>query len=134
MANNRELSQLGSFINIDDTTKNIGIATTATPFVGIGTTNPTTKLHVIGDTRVSGVVTTQHLNVTGFTTVVNQSVTGILTVSNGIQGIGIQSAGFNISVGVITAINFVGAGNSFSYNASTKTVDVNIGGNFSGPL
>ena len=49
MANNRELSQLGSFIVVDDTTKNIGIATTATPYVGIGTTNPQAKLHVVGD-------------------------------------------------------------------------------------
>jgi hypothetical protein len=49
MANNRELSQLGSFIVVDDTTRNIGIATTATPYVGIGTTNPQAKLHVVGD-------------------------------------------------------------------------------------
>ena len=49
MANNRELSQLGSFIVVDDTTKNIGIATTAIPYVGIGTTNPQAKLHVVGD-------------------------------------------------------------------------------------
>jgi hypothetical protein len=28
MANNRELSQFGSFVNIDDTTRNVGIATT----------------------------------------------------------------------------------------------------------
>ena len=49
MANNRELSQLGSFINIDDTSRNIGIATTATPYVGIGTTNPQYKLDVYGD-------------------------------------------------------------------------------------
>jgi len=28
MANNRELSQFGSFINVDDTTRNVGIATT----------------------------------------------------------------------------------------------------------
>jgi len=49
MANNRELSQLGSFIVVDDTTRNIGIATTATPYVGIGTTNPQAKLHVVGN-------------------------------------------------------------------------------------
>lgn len=49
MANNRELSQLGSFIIVDDTSRNIGIATTATPYVGIGTTNPTSKLTVVGD-------------------------------------------------------------------------------------
>jgi hypothetical protein len=53
---NRELSQFGSFIYIDDATKTVGIATTATPYVGIGTTNATAKLTVIGDTNISGVV------------------------------------------------------------------------------
>ena len=57
MANNRELSQLGSFIVVDDSTRKIGIATTATPFVGIGTTNPQAKLHVVGDAIISGSVT-----------------------------------------------------------------------------
>ena len=53
---NRELSQFGSFIYIDDSTKTVGIATTATPYVGIGTTNATSKLTVVGDTNISGVV------------------------------------------------------------------------------
>ena len=35
---NRELSQFGSFIYIDNDTKDIGITTLSTPFVGIGTT------------------------------------------------------------------------------------------------
>ena len=40
----------GAFINIDDSSRNIGIATTgSTPFVGIGTTNPQYKLDVYGD-------------------------------------------------------------------------------------
>jgi hypothetical protein len=74
--------------------------------VGIGTTNPTSKLTVVGDANISGV----------------------LTVSNGIQGIGIQSGGISITAGILTALNFVGAGNSFSYNAGTKTIDIDIGG------
>jgi hypothetical protein len=53
---NRELSQFGSFLEVDNSNKNIGIATTATPYVGIGTTNPISKLHVVGDTNVSGVI------------------------------------------------------------------------------
>ena len=53
---NRELSQFGSFLYVDNATRNIGIAATATPYVGIGTTNPFAKLTVIGDTNISGVV------------------------------------------------------------------------------
>ena len=51
---NRELSQFGSFIHIDDNNQSIGITTGATPFVGIGTTNPSVKLEVIGDTNIIG--------------------------------------------------------------------------------
>jgi hypothetical protein len=51
---NRELSQFGSFIHIDDSTQSIGITTGATPFVGIGTTNPSVKFEVIGNTNIVG--------------------------------------------------------------------------------
>jgi hypothetical protein len=53
---NRELSQFGSFLYVDNSTRNIGIATTSTPYVGIGTTNPSVKFTVIGDTNISGFV------------------------------------------------------------------------------
>ena len=54
MPNPRETSQFGSFVEINDTTqKNIGIATTGTPFVGIGTLSRE-KLHVVGNLRVDG--------------------------------------------------------------------------------
>lgn len=51
---NRELSQFGSFIYIDNTTESIGITSDTIPFVGIGTTNPTVKFHVVGDTNLEG--------------------------------------------------------------------------------
>lgn len=51
---NRELSQFGSFIFVDNGTQSIGIATTATPYVGIGTTNPQEKFEVFGNSRVKG--------------------------------------------------------------------------------
>lgn len=54
---NRELSQFGSFIYIDDSSRDIGITTESTPYVGIGTTNPTVKLEVVGDTNISGNLT-----------------------------------------------------------------------------
>ena len=33
-----------------------------------------------------------------------------------------------MTVGVITALNFVGSGNTFLYDASTQTVDISISG------
>jgi len=51
---NRELSQFGSFIFVDNINENIGIATETSPYVGIGTTNPTVKFHVVGDTNIDG--------------------------------------------------------------------------------
>ena len=44
------------------------------------------------------------------------------------RGVGIQSGGVNIGVGV-TQLNFIGFGNTFAYNPSTNSVDVSIAGN-----
>ena len=58
MARGRELSQLGSLITVDDSTKNIGVATAApSQKIGIGTLSPTSKVEVVGDVSVSGVIT-----------------------------------------------------------------------------
>lgn len=43
---NRELSQFGSFIYIDNDSQDIGITTTPTPYVGVGTANPLTKFQI----------------------------------------------------------------------------------------
>ena len=51
---NRELSQFGSFIHLDDITQKIGITSLSTPFVGIGTTAPAFKLDVNGDINLTG--------------------------------------------------------------------------------
>ena len=61
------------------------------------------------------------------TTSTGAEVTGILTATNGLDAIGIQSGGVNISTGIITAINFVGAGNTFKVDGTT--VDISISGN-----
>jgi hypothetical protein len=51
---NRELSQFGSFIFIDDNTQNISLTNGAEPYVGIGTTNPQEKLQVAGNVKIDG--------------------------------------------------------------------------------
>jgi len=68
---------------------------------------------------VSGVGTITNLRAT------NANITGVVTSVGGFN-IGIQSAGAPITSGVVTAFNFVGAGNTFLYNSSTKTVDISI--------
>ena len=58
---NRELSQIASVVIVDEANKNVGIATTSAPKVGIGLTNPAYKLDVVGainsndDVKVNGV-------------------------------------------------------------------------------
>ena len=63
----------------------------------------------------------------------NLIVTGTLSGNGGVN-IGIQSAGQNVTTGVITALNFIGAGNTFVYNTVAKTVDISIAGGGGGGL
>ncbi len=76
-----------------------------------------------GVPAVGSANTFTNLDLTG-----NLNVSGVSTFVGGIRGIGIQSGSVNIATGIITALNFVGSGNSISYNAGTKVVDISIGG------
>ena len=69
-------------------------------------------------------------------TVGDQTLNGQLTATSGFS-IGITSAGTLINqdsgaVSGITSMNFVGTGNTFSYNSTTKTIDVSISGGSGG--
>jgi hypothetical protein len=91
MAINRELSQFASFVEVDNTSRNIGLAVTSLPFVGIGTTNPTSKLHVVGNANISGLVTTNSLTIAGIATFgSNIGVTGVAT-SKDLKVVGIAT-------------------------------------------
>lgn len=91
MAINRELSQFASFVEVDNTSRNIGLAVTSLPFVGIGTTNPTSKLHVVGNANISGFVTTNSLTIAGIATFgSNIGVTGVAT-SKDLKVVGIAT-------------------------------------------
>ena len=78
----------------------------------------------------SGVVNSSLTSVGTLTnlSVGNINSTGILTATGGIRGIGIQSGGLSVAVGIITALNFIGLGNTFNYNSTTGKVDISIGG------
>ena len=96
MANNRELSQFGSFVEVADSTK-LGIGAS----VGIGTTLPTVQLEVHGNVKtVSGKVgvqtaPTHDLQVYGQTQLDDLNVLGIATFTGAIDANG----GLNISGG-----------------------------------
>ena len=100
MARGRELSQLGSLITVDDSTKNIGVAT-ATPSqkIGIGTLSPTSKVEVVGDVSVSGVLTATSFvgDGSGLTGVASTDNISTNTVANFLSGITVA--------GVATATN-----------------------------
>ena len=63
----------------------------------------------------------------------DQSLDGSLSATGGFN-IGIQSGGTDIATGVVTAINFIGAGNTAVYSAVSKTVDISISGSGGGGL
>jgi hypothetical protein len=91
---NRELSQFGSFIFIDDNTQNISITKDATPYVGIGTTNPLEKLQVAGNVKIDGdliVGGTFDFNFDDFRLEgdVNINTTGIVTASSFVSDEGV---------------------------------------------
>ncbi len=132
----RELSQFGSFINVNDSPTHIGItSTSSSPFVGVGTNNPISKLHVIGNVNVSGSVTATsfigdgsaltNLPIGGSYSQWEVSASGIHTSSN--VGIGSTIPTSKLEVvgdanvsGVITATAFYGDGSELTGIVSSK--------------
>ena len=95
------------------------------------------NLNITGVATVaSGIVSTGDFKIGTATTLSQDNIftTGIITASGGLDAIGIQSAGINMAVGVLTALNFVGSGNTFLYDASNKTIDISIAGGGGGAV
>jgi hypothetical protein len=90
--NNRELSQIAAFLEVIEPSKNIYIKTLQGENIGIGTTVPIAKVDIIGNVRVSGILTAQsivssnsntlqNVNVLGISTSVNLNITGVTTTA-----------------------------------------------------
>ena len=103
-----------------DFTANDGSTVT---LVSAANLNDTLEFQVFDDFRVADAI-----NSSG-----DQSLDGSLSATGGFN-VGIQSGGTDVATGVITAINFIGAGNTAVYNAVSKTVDISISGSGGGGL
>ena len=103
-----------------DFTANDGSSVT---LVSAANLNDTIEFQIFDDFRVADAI-----NSAG-----DQSLDGSLSATGGFN-VGIQSGGTDIATGVITAINFIGAGNTVVYSAVSKTVDVSISGSGGGGL
>ena len=103
-----------------DFTANDGSTVT---LVSAANLNDTIEFQIFEDFRVADAI-----NSAG-----DQNLDGSLSATGGFN-VGIQSGGTDIATGVITAINFIGAGNTVVYSAVSKTVDVSISGSGGGGL
>ena len=57
---------------------------------------------------------------------------GVLTASSGVKGVGIFSGGTAVHSGIITSLNFIGAGNTFA--VAGGKVDISIAGGGGGAV
>jgi len=118
---NRELSQFGSFIYVDNSTQEIGIATESLPFVGIGTANPEYKLHVVGDSFIDG-----NLIITGDINGNIQDLTvGVITATQFFNGLGQELVGFDSWTLDFPDIYRVDGNVGIGTNDPTQKLDVN---------
>ena len=118
MSNNRELSQLGSLVKVNDSNKNIGIASASSPKVRIGTINPAYKLDVHGDINSTTEVRVKTVGVsTGVFIQNNGTPAGIATTLN-------FNSNITATVGAtgITVVNASGGGGGGGGGASLDDV------------
>ena len=105
----------------------VGIASTATTALGLSTTASVNTSGIITASSFVGGLVGIASTANNVSSTININTSGIITATGGFN-IGIQSGGTNITTGVITAINFIGSGNTFSYNSTTRVIDVTISG------
>ena len=108
MANNRELSQLGSIVNIDNSNRSVGFGAS----VGIGTNQPGYELDVNGDVNFSGDL---YQNGSLFTSGLGVGIATITPTTGDITN--------RVGTG-FTDMNFIGTGVTVTGYGSTVVVDM----------
>ena len=108
MANNRELSQLGSIVNIDNSNRSVGFGAS----VGIGTNQPGYELDVNGDVNFTGDL---YQNGSLFTSGLGVGLATVTSTTGDITN--------RIGVG-FTDMNFIGTGITVTGYGSTVVVDM----------
>jgi hypothetical protein len=95
--------------------------------LGIGTTTPTSKLTVVGDVLVSGILTAAHivgtsLSISGISTIANFRMSPVGTGAT-VGGIGVTYYGDGLNLtGIVTSIV---AGTNITISGSTGQVTIN---------
>lgn len=99
--------------------------------VPVGSVNSThLQTGVVTSEKIAGAaVTTSKIDDAAITTVkIDDAAVTFEKLDPDARGVGIQSGGISIAGAGVTQLNFVGTGNTFVYNSSTKTVDISIEG------
>ncbi len=133
----------GNTFAVHDTRIDVSISGGGGSIAGIDTAGTSTfnNLDVSGNVSIAGTLTYEDVtNIDSVGVITARSgidviagginVSGVVTANDGLSGVGIHSAGTVIHSGIITALNFIGAGNTFAVNGTT--VDISIAGSSGG--
>ena len=113
----------------------VGIATTGIIFVpssgnlGIGSTNPTSKLYVVGDTYITGILTANRIISTVYGEFLGGSISGTNIVGTSLSISGISTLGtIQVSSGIVTAtsgiVTYYGDGSKLTGVIASSSIGI----------
>jgi hypothetical protein len=113
----------------------VGIATTGIIFVpssgnlGIGSTNPTSKLYVVGDTYITGILTANRIISTIYGEFLGGSISGTNIVGTSLSITGISTLGtVQVSSGIVTAtsgiVTYYGDGSKLTGVIASSSIGI----------